>query len=428
MKWRTKSYVSIRSGYNKLRENIKIQPQIEYVDTLESYGRVLYKDVISSVDIPPRTSSHMDGMAVIAADIKYASPSTPITLNIVRNVGLGNVSNHPLHSGQASRIPTGGYLPPRADTVVPVEQTRILSKNKVAILSSLSKGSFTSASGMDVKKGAKLFHRGAILRAQDVALLSMVGITRVLVFKRPKVAIIPTGDELTDNPREIKQGKIFNTNSHIISRLVQEAGGVPMDLGTTADKAEEIQKKMKLALTKTDIILTIGGSSMGEHDVVEESINSMGSPGILVHGVKLDRGRVTGVGVIKGKAIIILPGPIQGSVGAFVVFVQPLLRFLSGLPEFSRMGKNCTLAKRWEARTKFRDFVKVVFVQIKLTKYGKFRAIPVTGETAAMTVLTRANGYILVPEKTAAIEAGEQIHVNLLPGLSYTAGYPVDFL
>ena len=353
---------------------------------------------------------------------------TPITLNIVRNVGLGNVPNHPLHSGRASRISTGGYLPPRADTVVPVEQTRIVSKNKVAILSSLSKGSFISASGMDVKKGAKLFHRGAILRAQDVALLSMVGITRVSVFKRPKVAIIPTGSELTDNPREIKQGKIFNTNSHIISRLVQEAGGVPMDLGTTADKAEEIQKKMKLALTKTDIILTIGGSSMGEHDVVEESINSMGSPGILVHGVKLDRGRVAGVGVIKGKAIIILPGPIQGSVSAFVVFVQPLLRFLSGLPEFSRNRKNCTLAKRWEARKKFRDFVKVVYVQIKSTKYGKFKAIPVTGETAAMTVLTRANGYILVPEKTAAIEAGEQIHVNLLPGLSYTAGYPVDFL
>ena len=198
---------------------------------------------------------------------------------------------------------------------------------------------------MDVKKGAKLFHRGAILRAQDVALLSMVGITRVLVFKRPKVAIIPTGDELTDNPREINQGKIFNTNSHIISRLIQEAGGIPMDLGTTADKAEEIQKKMKLALTKTDIILTIGGSSMGEHDVVEESINSMGSPGILVHGVKLDRGRVAGVGVIKGKAIIILPGPIQGSVGAFVVFVQPLLRFLSGLPEFSRNGKKLHLGK-----------------------------------------------------------------------------------
>jgi molybdopterin molybdotransferase len=201
MKWKSNSYVSIRSGYNKLRENIKIQPQIEYADTLESYGRVLYKDVISSVDIPPRTCSHMDGMAVIAADIKYASPSSPKTLNIVRNVGLGNVPNHLLHSGQASRIPTGGYLPPRADTVVPVEQTRILSKNKVAILSSLSKGSFISASGMDVKKGAKLFHRGAILRAQDVALLSMVGITRVSVFKRPKVAIIPTGDELTDNPR-----------------------------------------------------------------------------------------------------------------------------------------------------------------------------------------------------------------------------------
>jgi len=428
MKWRSNSYVSIRRGYNKLRENIKVQPQIEYAETLESYGRVLYKDVISSVDIPPRASSHMDGMAVIADDIKYASSSSPTTLHIVRNVGLGNVPNHLLHSGQAARIATGGYLPSRADTVVPIEQIRIVSKNMVDILASLSKGSFISPSGMDVKKGAKLFHRGTILRAQDVALLSMVGIMRVSVFKKPKVAIIPTGGELTDNPSEIKQGKIFNTNSHIISRLVQEAGGVSMDLGTTPDKVEEIQKKMKLALTKTDIILTIGGSSMGEHDVVEESINSMGSPGILVHGVKLDRGRVAGMGVIKGKPIIILPGPIQGSLNAFVVFAQPLLRFLSGLPEFSRTGINCTLAERWEARKKFRDFVKVVYVHIMLTKCGKFKAIPITGETAAMTVLTRANGYILVPEKTAAIEAGEQIHVNLLPGLSYTTGYIIDFL
>ena len=142
MKWRAKSYVSIRSGYNKLRENIKVQPQIEYIDTLESYGRVLYKDIMSSVDIPPRSSSHMDGMAVIAADIKYANPSNPITLNIVRNVGLGNVPNHRLHSGRASRISTGEYLPTRADTVVPVEQTRIVSKKQVAILSSLSKGFF----------------------------------------------------------------------------------------------------------------------------------------------------------------------------------------------------------------------------------------------------------------------------------------------
>ena len=126
----------------------------------------------------------MDGMAVIVADIKYASPSTPITLNIVRNVGLGNVPNHPLHSGRASRISTGEYLPPRADTVIPVEHTRIVSKKNVAILSSLSKGFFISASGMDVRKGAKLFHRGAILRAQDVALLSMVGITRSVSIQK----------------------------------------------------------------------------------------------------------------------------------------------------------------------------------------------------------------------------------------------------
>ncbi len=416
MKWKSNSYVSIRNAYTKLKERIEVQPRLEYVAVLESYGRVLYNDVISGAEIPPCPSSHMDGIAVLANDIKHSSNSNPTKLNIVGNVGLGKVPKHALHSGQACRIPTGGYLPQGADTVVPIEQARIVSKDSVNILASLSRGAFVSPAGTDVKKGTKLFHGGSILRAQDVALLSMVGIMRVSVFKKPKVAIIPTGNELTDNPSEIENGKILNTNSHIMSRLVQEAGGLSMDLGVTPDNSEQLQKKMKLVVAKTDMILTIGGSSMGEHDVVEEAVNSMGTPGILVHGIKLDRGRVAGVGVIKGKPIIILPGPIQGALSAFIVLALPLLRFLSGLPEGSSLGIKCTLAERWEARKKFSNFIKVVYVRTISSKDGNFRAFPITGETAAMTVLTRANGYVLVPEKITAMEAGAQITVNLFSG------------
>ena len=240
----------MEAAYKRLRQNVKGRPQAENVLVLESYGRVLSEDLISDVNIPRYDSSHMDGFAVLANDIKHASDFHPITLKIVRNVGLGKVPSV-VHSGQAYRISTGGYLPQGADTVVPVECTHI-SKNKVGILASLPKGSFVSPLGKDVRQESVLLHRGNVLRGQDVALLTMVSIIRVPVFRKPRVAIIPTGDELTDNLNEIKgaTAKIMNTNSHIISRLVQEGGGVSFDLGVTPDNVNKVRKKYQIGSRK----------------------------------------------------------------------------------------------------------------------------------------------------------------------------------
>jgi molybdopterin molybdotransferase len=421
------TYLSIGSAYKSLKQNIKIRPHAEHILVLKSYGRVLSEDVISNVNIPMYDSSHMDGFAVIANNIKHASDSAPVTLKIVRNAGLEKVPNDVLHSGHAYRISTGGYLPQGADTVVPVEYTQE-SKDEVEILASFPKGSFVSRMGNDVQRESLLLNRGNILRGQDVALLAMVGITRVPVYRKPKVAIIPTGDELTDNLNKVKRGKILNTNSHIISKLVQEGGGVPFDLGVTPDNVNMVRKKIRFALEKTDMILTSAGSSVGEYDVVERSIKSLGRPGVLAHGVKLDRGRVAGVGVLKGKPIIILPGPIQGAVNAFIVFAQPLLQYLSGLPEFNGLRIVGILTGKWEARRRFRNFTKIAYVHSWLTEEGNVMATPITGETAVMTVLTRANGYLLLPEKTTSIEAGEKVFINVLPGISYASGHSATFL
>lgn len=422
-------YLSIGAAYKRLRQNIRVHPQAEDVLVLESYGRVLSEDLMSEVNIPMYDSSNMDGFAVLANDIKHASDFGPITLKIVRNVGLRNVPSVVLHSGQAYRISTGGYLPKGADTVVPIESTHI-SKDNVGILASLPMGSFVSPLGKDVRKKSLLLHGGNVLRGQDVALLAMVSIFRVPVFRKPRVAIIPTGDELTDNLNEINAAtaKIMNTNSHIISRLVQEGGGVSFDLGVTPDNVNKVRKKIRMALEKTDMILTTAGSSVGEYDVVEQSINSLGRPGVLAHGVKLDRGRVAGVAVLKGKPVIILPGPIQGAVNAFIVFAGPILRYLSGLPEFNGLRIVGTLTKKWEARKKFSKFTKIAYVSAWLSKDGDVKATPITGDTAMMTVLTKANGYLLLPEMTTAIEAGEKVYINVLPGLSYTSGHSTNFL
>lgn len=422
------SYISIGAAYNRLVRENKVRPQTEPIQVSESYGRVLAKDVISRVNIPAFDSSYMDGFAVSANDIKDASDPNPIILKIAKEKLLGKVRGGRLHSRRAYRIFTGGYLPHETDTVVPVESVQAVSGNRIRILDSVQKGSFVSPSGTDVRKGSLLLHRGYVLRGQEVALLAMIRINRVAVYRKPRVAIIPTGDELTDNLDETESGKTLNTNIHIISRLVHESGGICSDLGVTPDDVNKIRNKIKFALEQTDITLTTAGSSMGEYDVVEESINSLGRPGVLVHGVRLDRGRVTGVGVLRGKPVIMLPGPIQGAVNAFIVFVQPLLRYLSGLPRCEGPRLVGTLTEKWEARKKFRNFTKILHVNAWLSREGSVKATPITGETALMTVLTKANGYLLIPEITTAIEAGEKICINLLPGLSFASGQSVDFL
>jgi molybdopterin molybdotransferase len=421
------TYISIGAVLKTLKQNIKIRPQIEQISVFESYGRVLAEDINSPINVPGYDSSHMDGFAVLADDIRHASDLTPITLNVVGGATLGRFSNYIIRSGQAYRISTGGYLPRGSNAVVPNEYTSE-SKGKVEILASFGKGSHISPSGGNVLRNSLLFSQGKTLRGQDVALLSLVGINKTHVYQKPKVAIIPTGDELTDNLKEVKYGKILDTNSNFISKLILEAGGLPIDIGISPDDINGIKKKLTSALDKADLVLTIAGSSVGKYDFVEQSINSLGKPGVLAHGVKLDRGRVTGVGTLRGKPIIMLPGPIQGATNAFIAFTRPLLGYLLGLPESFGLVIKGKLMENWEARKRFRNFTKIVYVFAWQTKAGVIKASPIVGDTADLTVLTRANGYLLLPESKTSIAAGEKVKIHILPGLSYPSGCTGDFL
>ncbi|HSF50711.1 MAG TPA: molybdopterin molybdotransferase MoeA, partial [Nitrososphaeraceae archaeon] len=345
------SYLSIRSAFNKLRKNIVVQPVSEEVKTRDSLGRVLYYDIISSIDIPIHDSSHMDGFAVLYDDISNASRLNPVILKVINEIKLGNTKIEPLQPRQASRIPTGGYLPRNSDTVIPIEYVQYNENDRsVKIFSEFPKGSFVSPAGKDISKNKLLFKKGHLIRIQDISLVNLLGIKKVNIFKKPKVAIIATGSELTNNIQEVTQGKVLNTNGPIISTLVEACGGIPVDLGITTDNIKDIQNKIKLALSQNDIILTIGGSSVGHKDLLAESINSMGQPGILAEGIKLDRGRVTKIAVLKHKPIIILPGPIQGAVNAFIVLAIPLIRSFIGLSHNNKAIINAHITDNWNAR------------------------------------------------------------------------------
>jgi molybdopterin molybdotransferase len=420
------SYVSVKKASRVLEQfiihNIVLNYETVYVKNC--YKRVLAENIVADKDIPAFDSSHMDGYAVNADDINYASEQSPVVLRVKQEKIQPTKAlppDHILQKQEAFRINTGGYLPRGADTVVPLEDTQASNrKNEVKIIKALQAGSFVYPRGRDVKRGHEVLKRGRILRSQDIGLLESLYITKITIFRRPRVAIMSTGSELTDNKKSVKSGKVLENHSRIISKLVEEVGGIPFRIGIVPDDLTKIRNKVEEAIFRSmDLILTLGGSSMGEHDLVDAAIKSMGVPEIFFHGVKLDRGRVTGVAISKGRPIIIMPGPIQGAINAFIVFACPIIKLLSG----QSMGKPLTidakLSQEWVARKGFPDFLKVVYVHLRSKVNGDYEADSVPGDTETLTTFTKSNGYIIVDEKTTCIKPGARVKVNLLPGLSY---------
>jgi molybdenum cofactor synthesis domain-containing protein len=428
MHWTPSDYTSVRTSYSKLLNAINIRLMAESIFTEHAIGRVLWTDIISHTDIPSSNCSHMDGFVVKYNDINTISQNGPIKLRVVPRRKDGKRENQILLTGQTIRVSTGEVLPRLGDTVIPLEHTQFDSKNSTIIIQrDFAKGSFVSFKGSEIARKDLLLNERHVLRAQDLALVSMLGIRKLKIFKKPMVAIIPTGNELTEDITKIKRGKILNTNSRVISNLIETSGGTPLDLGITPDNIQKIKNKIRVALSESDIILTTGGSSVGLRDLVAESINDIGKPGILVHGVKLDRGRVTGLAALRSIPVIILPGPIQGAVNAFIVFAQPLIRLMLGLNPFNKPFLSAKLTEDWNARKKFQNFTKIVYVKMSRSASGEFRAKPITGETTDITVLTGTNGFILVPESLTMIKRGQKVKINIFPGLSFSSGNPIEF-
>jgi molybdenum cofactor synthesis domain-containing protein len=428
MHWTPSYYTSVRASYSKLVNAITIRPMAESIFTEKAVGRVLWTDIISHTDIPSSNCSHMDGFVVKYNDISRISQDGPIKLRVLSRKKGDKRENQILLTGQTIRVSTGEVLPRLGDTVIPLEYTKFDSKNNtITIQRDLAKGSFVSFKGGEIARKDLLLNARHVLRTQDLALVSILGIRKLKIFKKPRVAIIPTGNELTNEINDAKRGKILNTNSRVISNLIESSGGIPLDLGITPDNIHKIKNKIRVALSESDIILTTGGSSVGLRDLVAESINDIGKPGILVHGIKLDRGRVTGLAALRSRPVIILPGPIQGAVNAFIVFAQPLIRVMLGLHPFTKPFISAKLTEDWNARRKFQNFTKIVYVKMLRSASREFHAKPITGETTDITVLTGSNGFILVPERLIKLNRGQKVKINIFPGLSFSTGNPTEF-
>jgi molybdopterin molybdotransferase len=404
------SYTDPHQALKEVMAAMKPMPRRLRIPSPLGLGRVLVGDVVARSDSPESSLSHMDGFAVRAADLSGKKRSA--RLRLVGEADPETGGSTKVGRGEAVRVSTGARIPRGADSVVPVEEAKE-SGGWIKVRSTVERGAFVYRAGADFRKGEVLLRGGSRLRAQDIGLLLTLGVYEVEVREIPSVAILATGSELYDLG-DLHDGKVLNTHGPVFANMVKAAGCIPLDLGVTPDDSKELAARIRTALEQADAVLTLGGTSVGRRDLVAEAVKGLG-PEVFYHGLSMDRGRVSGVAVVKGKAIVLLPGPIQGAMNAFLLLAIPLIDKIRGGGR-SPITVRAKLAKEWRARPRFRSFTKVVYV--RLQGEGLQTAVPLAGETESVGVLTEASGYVVVPGRIARLRRGAAVGVNLLPGLS----------
>lgn len=393
----------------KLFKMKQIKPvSYEVVSIEKCVGRVLAEDITSEVDIPPTNRALVDGYALRSEDTLEASPKNPVTLRIVGKLYPWSLSTDArLSRGQAIYVTCGAPIPLEADAVVKVENT-VLRDGEVEIRRVVKAGDNVAPAGEDVKKGSLILESGRVLRPQDAGVLAGIGVRTVKVFKKPRVAVIATGNELFELSKR-DPTRIVDNYALIISGLIWELGGIPIRLGISPDDLSEIKRKISEAVEVADIIVTIGGCSVGEKDLVPDAINSFGKPGVIVHGIRIKPGKVAGFGVVEGKPVVMLPGLISSTLAGFYLIVAPLISLYSGLNKDNLPFIVAQMGQDLQAET--RPLHRFMPVRVKRVD-EKLVAEPVIGGSGVLSKFIESNGFILIPPKKA-LKKGEKVKVTL---------------
>src|SRR5919202_1804275 len=324
-----RKYYSISLAIKKFLSQSKISyipVDTEHVSLVEATDRILAECIRCPIDIPPFQRSTVDGFAILSNDTKKATRDRHAMLNVIGEISAGKIPQTRISSGEAVAIATGAKIPKGADSVIMIEDIIVEDKGKkICIPYKIDEGSNITPRGNDVKKGQVLLKKGTWLAATDIGLIASVGISKILVYKKVKVAVLSTGSELAEPGSNLSNASVFDSNRFMLSSMIRKHGGEPIDLGICRDEKPLIRARIIHALKKFDVILISGGSSVGEKDYVPELINEIGNPGIIVSGVAMKPGSPTSLGIANGKPVIILPGYPVSAFVAFYMFGRPLL-------------------------------------------------------------------------------------------------------
>ena len=379
-----------------------------------SLSRVLAADVIAPVDTPPFDRSNVDGFAVRAVDTAGAGDGAPRRLALnAEVVACGVEPAVEVRPGTATAIATGGVIPRGADAVVMIEQTELIDNDvapAIDVRRAVPSGQFISYAGSDIARGETLLRRGTQIGSREIGMLAACGFAAVDVVRRPRVAVLSTGDELAEPGRPLKPAGVYDSNGAIIAAAITEAGAEPVPFGAFPDEEVALELAMRAALASCDMVVLSGGTSKGAGDLSHRIVSRLGKPGILVHGVALKPGKPLCLAVIDDKPLIVLPGFPTSAIFTFHAFVAPLIRARAGLaPEAAR-----TVTARVPVRIAS-ELGREEFVLVSLVEGDDgLIAFPTAKGSGAVTAFSQADGFLAIDALAVALDADSRAEVTLI--------------
>ncbi len=403
--------ITVDEAIRLIMKSFDLEPnKFEEVSLFDAVGRVLAEDISSNIDVPPFDRAIVDGYAVLAQDTFNASETKPVKLKIIDRVRTGSVPRKRLMRNTAIELDTGAVIPAGADAVVPVEFTEE-EDGFVKIFKRVGPGANIQFAGSDISKGEIVLRRGYRIEPKDIGVMAALGINKIKVYIKPRVALFSIGDELI-NPGEelVNPASIYDVNSYTLYSNIIQAGGIPIFLGIARDREDEVRDKIIKATNKADIIVSSGSSSAGYSDMIYRIIESVGESKILAHGIKSKPGKPVLIASVKSKPYFGLPGFPTSCLIAFRNFVKPVIMLKAGYDPSEVLKEVSVELKRRVRGEKGRRLFKT----ISLKKVDNdIVGVPLPAISGAITTLANAEGYFEVHEDIEYLSRGERVQVKL---------------
>jgi len=407
--------VSAEEAHVRFARHVDRSPMpAESVALGAALGRVLAADVVAATDAPPFDRSNVDGFAVRAADTAGASDALPRRLRLNAEViACGHAPAMAVAAGTATALATGGMLPRGADAVVMIEHTDLIETNDgpaIDVRRAVAPGQFISFAGSDMARGETVLRKGARIGAREIGMLAACGLASVNVVRKPKVAVLSTGDELVPPGETLHPGGVYDSNGAILAAAVTEAGGEPVAYGAFPDDEVALEKAVREALAACDMVVLSGGTSKGAGDLSHRIASRLGPPGVIVHGVALKPGKPLCLAVADGKPVVVLPGFPTSAIFTFHAFVEPMIRARAGLAEETARTLRARVPVRITSEMGRQEFVLVSLV----AGDGGPVAFPSGKGSGAVTAFSQADGFFAIDALASSLDAGTVAEVTLL--------------
>jgi putative molybdopterin biosynthesis protein len=401
---------SLEYAISTLWKNWKIEEAlVESVPLGKSLGRTLAEDIFSTIDVPGFDRAAMDGFAVIAEDIFNIDEQHPANLHVSGDLEAGNASPHNVSKGQAIEIATGAAMPKGSNAVVMVEFTKRIG-DQVLVFKAVSPGENITGAGSDIMAGELLLRQFQPITPREIGLLAAAGASQVPVFRRPKVAIFSSGNELIEAGNPLTFAKLYDINGPAVIAAVTESGGEPEFHGILPDDYNTIKNELHSALQSSDIVISSGSTSAGPGDLLYRAIEELGKPGILIHGLTLKPGKPAIIGIVNNKPIFGLPGYPTSALMIFHMLVAPVIRRLANSTELKPIKVQASSPMKF---FKARGRRELLPVQLISQPDDRLSAYPMQSGSGAVSSFSLADGFADLPENQEYVDEGETLEIEL---------------